>query len=389
MPGLALETIHSDFAFVGRVFVDSEDAKFEKASFSFSQLAEWFSFSGIAIKPEIAPDGTGAGMDLSYRFPQTLSCRAGGAKIATSFTFSAKSEQVPRAVSVQEFASLQVEDFGKATGREVNTRYFSPLLTLLMFASGATSELQKYELTGYAHGTDDPVEVNCLFSPPRTETKPSKTLMGFEFLFTLRDVADRFESFMQSWFAFEQKHKDFSTLFFSYDYSKHSFLETRFIFLMLAVQNFVRDEFGESTTVKDFDSLRADFLSQSLLRQQPQSSLVVPTEVELGLPTLLSDFLAKEWNIVEKVVGTTEEQFVEMLIATRHYVTHRGTKGSNVAGGARLYWLTERLSACMKLTLLRILGFSDEQIVDKRDNYSLFNHLATITSPWDDSAESE
>ena len=304
-------------------------------------------------------------MHVTYRFPQTLSCRAADAKISTTFTFTTETNQTPRRVALEELPALVVEDFGEATGEEISRRYYEPLVTLLMFASGRQSELLKYELSTPIENKPEPLNVNCVFSASRAEKEPSKPLQAFQFLFTLRDVADRFELFMQTWFAFQEKHSDFTTLFFSYDYSKHDYLETRFLFLMLAVQCLIRDEYSESTSTSAFDTVRLQTLSQPTLSKQNQSELMVPSAIQLAFPTLFHDFILQRWSLLEKVIGTTQERFVKTVIANWHYVVHRGARTSDRFGGEKMYWLIERLSACVKLSMLRELGFSDDQVVQK------------------------
>ena len=226
LPGAALESIHGNRAFAGDSYVESPSTLFSAVSLGFTVLGPWLNRSGVTIEHG-SPD-----FRLSWSPPKLLECALPDAKLSVAFRL--RTLGAPGAsVSVEEAPSFRVVGFGESSDHEVHSRYVRPLAQLITFASDAYARIDQYSLELARGGLAS--TVNRLAPPVRTSDERSP-MRPMDFLFTYDDISDRAEAFLNSWFRFVQAHPKFCRVFFSYAYDVRGFLETRFLFRMIAAQ---------------------------------------------------------------------------------------------------------------------------------------------------------
>ncbi len=373
MPGISLETIHANHGFAGSDFVQSKAMPFNEAAVYFSTLPSWLNYTGLKVDAFSNPNNVGA----SWQKPERLYCHLDGVRISTAFDFSANESIAPRSVLIQENPAFFVDDVGDATAEDIHSRFVAPLSRLMAFASENTAKLDRYRLFAKADEDGNTARFDWLYSPS-TKTKAKSV----DPLFTLGDVPGGFEPFLKSWFTFTKDHPDFCSVFFSYGYEKHGFVETRFLFQMLAAECLVREETTDNKLMRPFEKLRAAFLKESPLSNTPHAAFTLPSAVQLAMPTLFAQFIKDRWGLVKDIVGTTEERFIEALFTTMEYVNQRGDQRTSVVRGSNLLWLTERLAAVLKISVLKRLDFTDKKINALVTSSAEMNHLTTIKAPW-------
>jgi hypothetical protein len=376
MPGAAVETIHATHGFAGTDFVDSDAMPFDGAAMYFSTLGAWLNFSGLTFEHD--PKG----MRVIWRRPEQLECKVDDAVISTTFAFSTKGGPLGGAITLEETPAFMLGAFGSATADDIHSRFFAPLSNLMTFASDGKSNLDRYTLYKSADKPGGSDQFDRLYSPAVTYNKSESHPTAIDFLFSLNDVRERYEPFMQKWFTFVKTHPDFCKMFFSYGYEKHGFLETRFLFQMVSAECLVREENQDDATMKFFESMREAFLKTEALIKEPYATVAFPSAIQMAMPTLFGKLVNRQWPLVSEMVGTTEGRFTEALFATLEFVNTRGKQSQSAVGGTHLYWLLARLTAVLKICILKRLEFTDEKIKEIVNRNAQMNLLKTRKAPW-------
>jgi len=372
MPGISLETIHAGEGFAGSELVPSKEMVFDGVSLSFSTLNSWLDLSGFKINHE--------DMTFSWSEPQTFTCDVVGAALNTSFDLDYRVDR--GSISLEEKSAFLIDNLRKETASNIHSRFTSPLASLLTLASDGRAKLDRYQLYVKLNENDRPSHFQRLYAVAIRETAP-EIKSSFDMLFTVRDVKHRFEPFMQKWFDFTKTHPDFVTMFFSYCYETKGFVESRFLFRMLAAECLVREEIVDDPILNSFELLRKSVLQSKPFIQNPPTTLMFPSAIEIAMPVLFAKFISQHWHLVREVIGTSESQFVEVLFSTLAFVNNRGARGPAVVQGTNLLWLLERLTAAIKLCVLKRLEFSDEKILQIIDANAQMSHLKNLKAPWD------
>ncbi len=373
MPGISLETIRANHGFAGSAFVDSDTMLFDEVSLNFTPLAEWLDYSGLERLPD--PGGTG----VTWHRPQQRDCKVLDATISTSFGLNITTDILPRTVSLEETPALMIHDFGHSTAADIHCRFVAPLSRLMTFVSEDTALLDRYRLYRLKEGETVPVQFDRLYSPIRS-THKAKQLSKPDLLFSLAQVPGDFESFLQSWFCFDEAHPDFCTMFFSYCYERSGFLESRFLFQMLAAECLAREAIHDARILSFFEHARSLLLRVG--GNEPYGPLAPPAATVMATPTLFATLINRHWSVIHEVVGTTEARFIEVLFETLDHVNNRGTQASDVVTGRNLYWLLERLAAVIKVCILKLLGFTDDKVTHVITANPKMAHLKLIKAPW-------
>jgi hypothetical protein len=388
MPGVSLQTIYANQAFIGAFTVPSIAFEFHKAAFDYAELPTWLNYSGLKLEHQTAGDKLLA-LQISSSWPESWACNVDGAKLSASFSYSTRSKQSPRELGLIENVSLLVEDFGKATIGQIQEKYCTPLSHLLTLAANRQVNVREYSLFSTDAENDRWTEVHMLYLPRLSDDNRSRKrehLTPFDFIFTLGDVSTRLEAFFASWFEFRKNFPDFINLFFSYAYSEHTFLETRFTFLMFALVSYFRQQATESS-ISEFSDLRNSLMAAKEIRDQGYSDLIVPSVIEFALPTLIQKMLEDRWTLYEPIVGTTIPAFLDALFYAWDRSMRRVPRGTEILVGRKLHWLTERLLLVLKFGILEHLGFSEKELAAIRDRNQLLLHMQSTHEPWPMSAE--
>jgi len=370
--GIALETIHANYGFAGDEFIESAEELFDGAELHFRQLSTWFGYSGlkVAYKPEV---------QVSWKSPPEYTCHLADASLRTAFGLTIKG--APPLVSLEENASLSISGLDRCTAADIDSRYAHPLRMLLTFASDKIAWPERYSLLRRGPGRAYPVRFDRLHAPVRLDKSGGQKLPG-NFLFLLRDVAARFETFIQSWLHFTETHPDFCSIFFNTCYEEHGFVESRFASVMQAFELLLQDEAAlDEETICKFEKVRTAALN-SVSAPSLAYTMSLPSAVELAMPTRVAKLMAEHWELIRGIVGTDAPHFIDRLFSTRNYVAHRGPLPIGVIAGADLYWLQQRVLAVIKVYVLGRLGFTQDAISEIVTRNPTMNHLKTVKAPW-------
>ncbi|MGH7134186.1 MAG: hypothetical protein ACREHD_00515 [Pirellulales bacterium] len=375
MPGLSLETLLAHHGFIGADFVPSIDTKFNEATVYFPTLSRWLNISGLEMMA--SPD-----VIVKWHKHEPLKAEVRGGYVSTAFELSEAISPDPASISVVETPAFLVQCRESSSADEIHHGIVGPIAYLMTFAADKPSPISRYTLQ-LVDNEDEIKSFDRFYSPIDEPASKKKGRRRNDPLFYLRDVPEGFSSFLPRWFAFVESHPDFCAMFFSYAYRGANYAESRFLFRMLAIQLLAKEQYSDDPVWSRMAEARSAALALDQLSGQPFPDFNIPSVPQMVSPTLVAKLLSEHWALIKSVVGTDGDSFLPTLFSTLDYVTTRLPLSNRAkTEWSDLVWLSERLSAAIKLIMLRILGFSDDRIVNIIATNGDLSHLRRIKQPW-------
>ena len=105
---------------------------------------------------------------------------------------------------------------------------------------------------------------------------------------------------------------------------------------------------------------------------------VMPTVADVSLPWTLASALNDHRDLMAPLIGDDVEGFVDHVLITRKYCQYRDSAlQENVAQGAELYWLTEKLKVLVKTLILEWLGIPRDLVTRLIKRNRVYTHLVS------------
>ncbi|MFI5072656.1 MAG: hypothetical protein ACHP8A_17385 [Terriglobales bacterium] len=376
-PGIALETIRANHAFVGSSLIEAKEIEFDEAAVYFDDLAFWLNVSGLSTDM--------AANEVIARWHQhdPLESTVPGAEISTTSFFNHSSSGAPPSITMEEVPGLLIHLDTPLTHEKLHEEYVGALIRLMTFIADRPAEFNRYML--FSGNDEEPhrTRLDRIYAPMGYQNSEERqTKSDARIIFTIRDIPGGFPVLIPAWFDFVKKHPDFCSMFFSYAYVDTGYVESRFLFRMLAAQLLAREEYPDDPILTGFEEFHKELIGPPDKSMRKLISLVLPSFSQLALPAMLSKLLDERWGVLEQIVSTEKLHFIESLFSTFDHVLNRGKPGSSAILGTNLYWLTERLTAVIKLCVLKSLGLTDEAIRKISATNPRLSHLKQSKQPW-------
>lgn len=374
MPGLSLETLHVHHGFIGAGFVTSIDTRFHEATVYFRTLARWLNVFGfeIASSPDVL---------VKWNKREPLKAEVQGGYISTAAALSQSINNDPPSVTVTETPAFLIQCRAPSTADEIHHSIVGPLAYLMTFVADKPSPVSRYTL--HEVESEDEIKNFDRFYSPVDEPASKRGRRRDEPLFYLRDVPDSFASFVPRWFSFVESHPNFCAMFFSHAYRAASYVESRFLFRMLAAQLLAKEQYSDDSVWSHMDETRRAALALVRLSGQSFAGFVLPSVSQMVSAPLVAKLFSHHWPLIQSLVGTDQDRFLSTIFSTLDFVTTRIPLNEHaMTDGPDLLWLSERLVAAIKIIMLRILGFSDDRIVSTITTNGDLAHLRLIKEPW-------
>ena len=361
--GLSSSTLLAELAFVGAHFYSKEDMRFSEFTFSVDGLEEWLLVSGISMDPD---DDNKAG-SISYALPDEIVLRLhDGLKLKVVFSLEFPLVSMPvTEMGVSQFSFLELE---ASVPMQIDSalRLARQICNFLSLATENSVTLRSIEVAqGNDHGdTEVPrttrAKVYCRFSLPIDKEVP---FSWPRFLFSYSDVEDRLERLLVAWLDMHQSLGPVLNQYFANRLDSSLFLEEKCFQLAQAIEALHR--FGhpdeKEMPTETFGVIKAEMLQCCPPEHREMLSRKLSHANELTLRKrimrLVSPFSPWFGNRRER------KRFVGKLVDFRNSYTHFTTEQEKVKASSRdLLTLHDRVDTLFKLSLLRLIGFGDEQI---------------------------
>ena len=378
MPGFATEEIRANQAYAGSAFLSEDDLLFDSASLELSALDSWIRTTGLSINSATEAQGS----QVQYFRPDSVSFGLDAQTLKIDFwPFVSVSF---RSYHLDEKVGVVIDNLGGVSSKEVFQQYIYPLQNFFTFATDHPNELDSvvfYNSGLKSAETERRSPIHFLAQPIYLVEEPKKTLAANDMLYTYEDVKGYLPSVFRKWFEFAQEFKPFCQSFFGLIYAPGSFVDRRFVSLIEAMILFFRglgihDPSLPPALDEAARTIQARYWKGKNLRWLAD---VMPTVADVSLPWTLASTLDDHRDLMAPLIGNDVEQFVDHVLITRKYCQYRDSAlQANVAHGAELYWLTEKLKVLVKILILERLGIPWDLVTRLIKRNRVYTHLVAL-----------
>lgn len=217
-----------------------------------------------------------------------------------------------------------------------------------------------------------------------TQPNIKKYLYRSDMIIPFPSMKDKFEEYINNWFAKSEKLRPIYDLFFGTIYDPSMYREFHFLALSQAIESFHRCVYGgQYVTDKEYELIK-DVLIKAIpddLDEDFKKSLKKGLEHgnEFSLMKRLKELVNQFWkNCLENFVRK-KSTFIDDIYNTRNYLTHYDERLKNKAVlGEDLFHLNERLKLFLTVLLLDQLGITRNDICEIINNRERYNSILLL-----------
>jgi hypothetical protein len=363
MPGLTTQKIRANRAYVSRCFV-GEDVRFDSMRVSFSHLHDWLNKTGIKAGPP-AQETDGMTVAMEYRTPERVRLTLAGKPTTLGVVWQTHSDLGE--FSLREKASLHIDDLGQLSLEEIGKRFTGPLRNFFALATDTPIAVEEEVLfSDQITESDDGhrLPIHFLAQPVYRPKERSERRWEGDMLFTYQDVEASLGDLLNRWLDFSSEFAPFCDEFFGSLYAPGAYVETRFLSSVHAmILFFGRSRSPDEETRRATETARDRLVEPFSGKRKEWAAMAFPTDAEIDFASSLAAALKDYREIMEPLVRSDSDAFVDAVVATQRYYVH-----SDPAYEARalrrleLHWATEKLNVLLKTCILDRLGIPREQI---------------------------
>jgi hypothetical protein len=347
------------------------EVRYSKFHIYVEGLDEWLGVTGFDIQ---TPGQTTSGVSLSltYSSPEKIEFKLDD---GTTLTFRFQVEggpRLPTSFALTQTAYLTVEppeDIGLERVQTLITR----LVNFFGFAIDRTvtmTSLQVNVANWATSDTGDPNRSKRVYYPSLPTSNEIPKVRAREMLFRFSDIKSNLPILFKSWLTHYETLRAPFELYFAARGRRYGVIETRFLFVVQALESLHRKTNPEATEIPpdDFDKrvLQLFFVCPRPLQKWLCRKLGFANQLDLQarLTQLIAPFKAHFGD------GPATDKLIELTRDTRNYFTHFDENPeSEVAKDRLLLVLCEKLECLVQLQFLSRLG-----LTDKIDNIVKTNH---------------
>jgi len=356
-------TVVSKYAYMGVVF-ESNNILLDTFTFDLDGFGEWLGKYTIHTDHSIEDNTLSVQSKLSgdshiYSLIEDYSLTfkiSHSGNMADSITNKATiTQNISLQLSTQTQKSLQ--DFIYISYKLIN--FFS-------FAISETLNIQNVRVTNNGltreiYGKEYPIDIDVIYKSTNI-SKQNTSFHPHNMLFCFHDIEKTFESKIQSWFTNYQKIEPTMNLYFAVKKDTHSYIESKFLFLIQALETYHRRVSNE----KYMDDIQFQSLYKSIIKSIPKEHKEwIEGKLKFGNEISLRTRIKKILEPFNDLIGSSKERksLVGKIVDTRNYLTHYNEDlKANAVSGFNLIELNKKLEGLLELLLLNELEFSKEEI---------------------------
>jgi hypothetical protein len=352
--------------FFGAHLSEPSDFLFRRLQLRVEGLRSWaHSLSGFREESLFVGGASEKVPLLFYSRPGPISGKIPGGEILLGFTLI--SSHSLGAHNFSEEPGLVLTFDRPLSEDEITDRYIYPLQNLMTFVCDRAQDIEQISLWHediLAPRSENP-EIRLIGARvyPEAGDEPSADAVPSEPLFTIADLDDRFESFMERWLRLTADYADACNIFFGLQYGPPAYLDIVFLGVLQSLcLYYLRRKDGIAHRSEQEQRLteilsRLPFADAELLRSLIWDQPFPP------LKEILARLIAEHAEIMMPLLVRTQSEFIDSVTNTLNYKIRRDPGAALVAyQGADLYWMTVKLQILLKLCFLREVGFPAEQV---------------------------
>jgi len=359
------ETLHFQVAFIGAHLVDGLATSFRRVQLEVENLSTWARPPLPEWSDHVEPDGSRR-YRYDYFVPAPVEADVGQALIRLVPGFRSTWSAAPEEQRVTLPVIIEIIPSSQSSYEAVMGDIAWPLRQFLTLAFNAPCNISKTWVSLLDRGVNLSEEDMAAGIQNRLEVvEPRRSAEGedsllVDMLFAFGDVRAEFAAMLAKWFQLRSSLQEAFNLLFAGVLGPDASLQTRFLFVVQAIEVFHRHFSSETRESAEAFAERKQRVLGAVAREDHdwlEGELAWSNELKLA-------------DRLEQVVGlggahVTEvmmPDFVRRATRTRNYLTHYDPRNARrAAHSEELYWLCEEAFVLMQLVLLGLLGLDDER----------------------------
>ncbi len=369
--GIIKSVVCVNKAYLGVAYDDGEPILFNEFIFSVEGIDEWVGVSGINVDHDFAARSA----TITYQKPQEISIGLrNGMRLLITFQWTLPGFPVTKEAKItQKIFFKLVSDEVCELNEFISAAYM--ITTLLCFAIDRTVCLEKVSATSKSivrdnrDGTTVPVSVEIFYaSLPYDKNEPK--IDRHSMLFYYGQIKDDAEKIINNWIAAYDTIDPAINLYFAVRTGTHKYLDSKFLALAQGLETLHRRTSNE--TMMD-QSGYLQLITEIAAHCPEDHKKWLSGRLTHGNEIIFSRRLMSIVDPCKKHIGSKKDikKLIRVIVDTRNYLTHYDEESKkNAVGGYELYPLCLKMEAIFQLQLLRILGFTREEVDSIYENSS-------------------
>lgn len=369
--GVSKSVVCVNKAYLGVAYNECEIVLFDEFKFSVEGIDEWVGISGLKVENDFKAHSA----MITYQPPKELSINlSNNMRLLITFCWTPPGLPVTKeAIITQKIYFKLASDHDRPLIEYISTAY--KITTLMCFATDRTVCIERVSATSKAivrdveGGKQIPVSVDLYYQSLPYDKREQK-IDQHHMLFRYGQIKEDAERVINKWIAAYETIAPALNLYFSVRTGTHKYLESKFLALAQGLETLHRRTSDETMMDKtEFKNLTDAIVSHCPEEHKKWLSerLVYANEINLSrrLKFIVASF--------GKHIGSSEDRskLVRSIVNTRNYLTHYDESNRDSAvSGVELLPLCLKMEAVFQLHLLKILGFTSEEIDSVCDNNS-------------------
>jgi len=362
--GINARTYRARAAFVGAWFETEDDIRFSSGTVQFSSLPDWVGGRAFQVESTHPPDAWS--YTIRWDQPAELISNTRIGVIRLGHGHGVKTER-NRSMSITQMPAFVIEVSETFTIHDWLQSVVYPLqvfLTLAMRKPASVSNMTVHADVQSSNGeVERPVAVQVVYEPAFHDTSQSGPIFRDTMLFSLEDIRDDFDTVMAHWFARVNDLREVVSHFYSIKFRSSTYLETRFLIVVQAVEAYHRRSGRRERAIPDdeYQELLTEILAGTPEDHREWLQQKLRYGYEPSLAQRLKDLIEDTQPTIEPLL-INSNKFARTVVDTRNYLTHYSKElQTRAATGPRLHWITSALTDLFEACLLNDLGFTPQQ----------------------------
>jgi hypothetical protein len=376
-PGIVREEYYVGRAYFGDHLTGPTDFSFREAWLRLSGLDAWAErFTGLRVDWAAPLREKSQSLSIHYQPPEPIVADLPGGRLSLGLGSSATHGL--REGKIEEYTQLHLELQATLREEEIHRRIVHPLQNLFTFATDRPNALTQLSFTRAKAGEGEqgpPPEIRVIGPRVFSDAAVAAKALPPDMLFTLDDVQGRFGDVVSRWLELAESYRSAFDIFFGAQYAPQAYQDLRLQVIAHALHLYSEKRAGGLAVVLGSDRQAAEVTSGLTAEQGAWLRAVVSGNQLFRVEKALAALLAEQGTPFAPLVRGEVGRFREQVLATLRYLLNREA-GEGAVSGIQLYWMTQRLMFLMKISLLKDLAFTEEQVLALLAKNQAYNHIS-------------
>lgn len=341
-------------AFIGAHLTNENDFTFRWAELSFSGLSGWaFDLSGFPKEEDQ--------LSFSWKDPGHLTGQIPGGTFVLGAGCSSSATRREKQLKEEIRFSLSFTHAIRET--ELLGTIVYQFQNFLTFATDHPNALTRLRVSRDILPFED---IKIIGFTTFSDESLAADVLPYKMLFSLADISSRVQEVVGGWFELSKRYSDVFGIYFGGIYRPPGYADWRFPLMMQVLSLYHaqrKKDLKCSTSLEELETEAAKRLPKDLTAKLTKALDSHPVvSAERALTALISEHKAEFEPLVADKDGQARQFVAYVLNTTQYTLTRDGPQNPFASQAADLHWATECIAFLFKISILKELGFTPDQV---------------------------